>query len=144
MSDRTFTIIKPNSVAKGDTGRIIDRLISEGFTLRAMKTVVMSRNDAARFYAVHRGKPFFEELLDFMTSGASVVAILEKKDAVKQLRRLVGDTDPASAEPGTIRREFGESKGRNAIHASDSDENALMEWSQFFGPGEIIECDYKG
>lgn len=143
MSNRTFTIIKPDSVAAGNTGKIVDRIIGAGFTVRAMRMIVMSRNDAARFYAVHCERPFFEELIDFMTAGACIVAILEKDNAVAELRKLVGSTDPAEAAEGTIRRDFGQSRGVNAIHASDSDENAAIEMNQFFAPADIVECKYN-
>lgn len=143
-TSRTFTLIKPNAVAAGATGKILDRLIADGFRIRALKMDFLSRNRAARFYAVHRGKPFFEDLVRFMTSGAVVAAVLERdgERAVEALRTLVGATDPARAAAGTIRREFGESVTRNAIHASDSLENAREEWSRFFTPDEITEIDY--
>jgi nucleoside-diphosphate kinase len=138
MKSLTFTIIKPNSVEAGDTGKIIDRLIAAGFMLRAMKLIRMNRAQAEHFYAVHSERPFFGELVDFMTSGAVVVAVLEKEDAVSSLRRLVGNTDPALADKGAIRRDFGIDKSRNAIHASDSDENAAAEWRQFFTETDLV------
>ena len=145
QTSRTFTIIKPNAVAAGATGRILDRLIADGFRIRALKMDFLDRNRAARFYAVHRGKPFFDQLIRFMTSGAIVAAVLERdgEDAVAALRALVGATDPALAVPGTIRHEFGESVTRNAIHASDSPENACTEWSHFFTDDQITEIDYQ-
>ena len=145
MKTRTFTMIKPNAVAAGNTGKILDRMTTDGFTIRAMRLIFMSRNQAAQFYAVHAGKPFFESLLQFMTSGATVVAVLEREgsDAVAALRRLVGNTDPAKADPGTIRADFGESLTCNAVHAADSDENARIEWSHFFVPGDMIDLDYN-
>ncbi|MDR2885336.1 MAG: nucleoside-diphosphate kinase [Rikenellaceae bacterium] len=142
MSNRTFTIIKPNAVAAGNTGKILAQIIADGFRIRAMKMVFLDRNRAERFYAVHKGKPFFPRLVMFMTSGPIVVAIVEKQNAVAELRRLVGATDPAKAEEGTIRRLYADSMSRNAIHASDSDENAAIEWSQFFSVDEIMEADY--
>lgn len=142
MKTRTFTIIKPNAVADGNTGRILDMILGDGFSIRAMKMVFLSRNDAVRFYEIHKDKPFFPELLEFMTSGPVVAAVLEKEDAVASLRRLVGNTDPLKADVGTIRQMFAADKTRNAIHASDSDENARIEWSQFFSAKEIIEVDY--
>lgn len=142
MKTRTFTIIKPNAVADGNTGRILDMIIGDGFSIRALKMVFLSRNDAVRFYEIHKDKPFFPELLDFMTSGPVVAAVLEKEDAVAALRRLVGNTDPLKADVGTIRQMFAADKTRNAIHASDSDENARIEWSQFFSAKEIVEVDY--
>lgn len=143
MGSRTFTMIKPNAVAKGYAGRIFDMLLADGFILRALKMVFMSRNDAVKFYSVHRGKPFFQELIDFMTSGAVIVAILEKDDAVASLRRIVGNTNPDMADKSTIRCMFGESLTRNAIHASDSEKNAMLEWAQFFLDSEIIDADYS-
>ncbi len=142
MTNRTFTILKPNAVAAGNTGKILDMILRDGFTIRAMRMIFLSRNDAARFYAIHKGKPFFADLVEFMTSGPVIVAILEKENAVASLRTLVGNTDPAKAAEGTIRRLFADSLTRNAIHASDSDENARQEWSQFFTPDQIMETDY--
>ncbi|MCD7970043.1 MAG: nucleoside-diphosphate kinase [Alistipes sp.] len=142
MKTRTFTIIKPNAVAKGATGRILDMLAEAGFTLRALRMVCFSRNDAYRFYGEHIGKPFFDELVDFMTSGPSVVAIVEREDAVCTLRKLVGATNPANAEEGTIRKLFADSLTRNAIHASDSDESARREWSIWFSPDQVMEAEY--
>lgn len=142
MKSRSFTIIKPNAVAAGNTGKILDMITGAGFTVRALRMVCFSRNDAYRFYGEHIGKPFFGELVDFMTSGPSVVAIVEREDAVATLRKLVGATNPANAEPGTIRRLFADSLTRNAIHASDSAESALREWSQWFAPDQIMEVDY--
>lgn len=143
MTNRTFTIIKPNAVAAGNAGKILDRINEDGFRVIALKLMCFSRNQAEKFYAIHKGKPFFEGLVDFMTSGPVVVAVLEKENAVAELRRLVGATDPAKAEEGTIRRLFAESMTKNAIHASDSDENAQIEWSWFFPEDEIIIADYK-
>lgn len=142
METRTFTIIKPNAVAQGHTGKILDMILADGFTIRAMKMTFFSRNDAVKFYAVHKDRPFFMELVEFMTSGPVVIAILEREDAVVSLRRLVGNTDPEKAGEGTIRRLFAEDVTRNAIHASDSDENARIEWGQFFPENEIIAADY--
>lgn len=142
MGNRTFTIIKPNAVADGNTGKILDIILENGFVIKGMKMVFLSRNDAARFYAIHNDKPFFGELVDFMSSGAAIVAVLERENAVAELRKLVGNTDPQKAEKGTIRQLFATEISRNAIHASDSDENAQIEWSQFFCPSEIVEIDY--
>lgn len=143
MNDRTFTIIKPNAVAAGASGRILDMMIRDGFRPVAWKLTFMSRDKAEKFYAVHRGRPFFEELTDFMSSGPVFVGVLEREDAVKALRALVGDTDPSKAAEGTIRRLYGESVGRNAVHASDSDENARAEWSLFFTDDEILTAGYR-
>lgn len=143
MNNRTFTIIKPNAIGAGNTGKIIDHLIREGFKIRAMKYICLSRNQAEKFYDVHRGKPFFPSLVDFMTSGPIVVAVLERENAVAELRRVVGNTDPAKAAEGTIRRLYGEDVQHNAIHASDSDENAAIEAARFFSDDEIIIVDYN-
>ena len=130
MEERTFTIIKPNAVAMGVTGRIIDAFLQDGFRILAMRLVCMSRNDAEKFYAVHRGREFFSRLVDFMTSGPCVVMLLEREDAVAELRRLVGNTDPARAAEG-------------AVHASDSVENARMEASRFFREEDIVVARYE-
>ncbi|MCD8072009.1 MAG: nucleoside-diphosphate kinase [Alistipes sp.] len=143
MKTRSFTIIKPNAVAKGSSGKILDMILGAGFSLRAVRMVCFSRNDAYRFYGEHIGKPFFDELVDFMTSGPSIVAIVEREDAVAALRKLVGATNPANAEQGTIRKLFADSLTRNAIHASDSEENARREWSQWFAPEDIMEAEYN-
>ncbi|MBQ4278578.1 MAG: nucleoside-diphosphate kinase [Rikenellaceae bacterium] len=139
---RTFTMIKPNAVGNGHTGKILDMIAGAGFRICALKMVCMSRNDAERFYAVHKDRPFFRRLVTFMTSGPIVAAVVEKENAVEELRRIVGSTDPAKAEAGTIRKLFAESLTRNAIHASDSDENAREEWSHFFAPDEIMDAGY--
>lgn len=144
MNNRTFTIIKPNAVAAGNSGKIIDMIIADGFRIIAMKLIFLSRNQAEKFYSVHYGKPFFGDLIRFMTSGPVIVAVLEKEDAVSQLRRLAGATDPAKAEEGTIRKLFADSLTKNAIHASDSDENAALEAGWFFSEDEIILADYSG
>jgi len=136
--ERTFTIIKPNAVAAGATGKIIDHLTGEGFRFVAMRMVWLSGNDAARFYAIHRDKPFFANLIGFMTSGPVVVAVVEHPAAVAHLRRVVGDTDPANAAEGTVRRLYGRDKTQNAIHASDSVENAAIEMGQFFCESDIM------
>lgn len=143
MTDRTFTIIKPNAVAAGNAGKIIDAIIEGGFRVIALRLTYFSRNQAERFYAVHKGKPFFNELVDFMTSGPVYVGVVEHENAVAEFRRLIGATDPAKADEGTIRRRFGESLQRNAIHGSDSDDNARIEWSQFFSDDDIITAEYR-
>jgi nucleoside-diphosphate kinase len=134
----TFAIIKPDSVAVGNTGKIIDRIIGGGFRIRAMKLIHQTRRQAEGFYEVHRGKPFYEGLTEFMSSGPCVVMVLEKEGAVKAWRDLMGATDPAEAAAGTIRKEFGASKGENATHGSDSDENAAIEISYFFSRMELV------
>ena len=143
MEERTFTIIKPNAVAMGVTGRIIDAFLQDGFRILAMRLVCMSRNDAEKFYAVHRGREFFSRLVDFMTSGPCVMMLLEREDAVAELRRLVGNTDPARAAEGTLRRMYGENVTRNAVHASDSVENARVEASRFFREEDIVVARYE-
>jgi nucleoside-diphosphate kinase len=134
----TFAIIKPDAVNAGNTGKIIDRIISGGFRIRAMKMIQQSRQQAEGFYDIHRGKPFFEGLTEFMSSAPCVVMVLEKDGAVKAWRDLMGATDPAKAEAGTIRKEFGGSVGENATHGSDSDENAAAEIAYFFNRLEIV------
>lgn len=143
MGNMTFTMIKPNAIALGHTGKIIDMIVGAGFKIRAMRMVFMSRNDAEHFYAVHRGRPFFDRLVLFMTSGPVIAMVIERENAVEEFRKLVGNTDPNKAEKGTIRQLFAESLTRNAIHASDSDQNAREEWSHFFTPDQIIAADYR-
>jgi nucleoside-diphosphate kinase len=138
MSNRTFTIVKPDSVRKGNFGKIISRLESEGFRILGLKKTSLSRAQAEGFYAVHRERPFFSGLVDYMTSGPVYVAALEREDAVPTLRKVMGATDPAKADAGTIRKDFGESIEQNAIHGSDSDENAKIEISFFFAESELI------
>jgi nucleoside-diphosphate kinase len=134
----TFAIIKPDAVSAGHTGKIIDKITTGGFRIRAMKMIHQSRKQAEGFYEVHRGKPFYEGLTEFMSSGPCVVMALEKEGAVKAWRDLMGATDPAKADEGTIRKEFGGSVGENATHGSDSDENAAIEISYFFSKLELI------
>lgn len=134
----TFAIIKPDAVAAGNTGKIVDRIIGGGFRIRAMKLIHQTRTQAEGFYEVHRGKPFYEGLTEFMSSAPCVVLVLEKAGAVKAWRDLMGATDPAKAEEGTIRKEFGASVGENATHGSDSDENAAIEIAYFFSRLEIV------
>jgi len=134
----TFAIIKPDAVRAGNAGKIIDRTISGGFRIRAMKMIHQTRRQAEGFYEVHRGKPFFEGLTEFMSSAPCVVMVLEKERAVKAWRNLMGATDPAKADAGTIRKDFGASVGENATHGSDSDENAAIEISYFFNRLEIV------
>jgi nucleoside-diphosphate kinase len=134
----TFAIIKPDAVGAGHTGKIIDRIIGGGFRIRAMKMIQQSRQQSEGFYEVHRGKPFYEGLTEFMSSGPCVVLALEKEGAVKAWRDLMGATDPAKADEGTIRKAFGGSVGENATHGSDSDENAAIEISYFFSSLELV------
>ena len=138
MSNLTFGIIKPDAVRAGHTGNIIQRINDAGFKLRAMKTLHLSLREAEGFYAVHRERPFFTSLTEFMSSGPCVVMVLEKEGAVKAWRDLMGATDPAKADAGTIRKEFGASVGENATHGSDSDENAAIEIGFFFSQLELV------
>ena len=131
---RTFAIIKPDAVAARVTGRIIQRIEDEGFQIRAMRLVNLSKAQAEGFYAVHRERPFFSSLATFMSSGPAVVLALEAPDAIKKWRTLMGATDPAKADPGTLRKEFGRSIENNATHGSDAPETAAFELSYFF-PG---------
>lgn len=133
----TLGIVKPDAVAGGKTGAILAHLEREGFVLRAAKLVKLTHAQAAAFYAVHRERPFFGELVEFMISGPCLPVALERDDAVAFMRKTIGATDPAEAAPGTIRKLFAESKGRNAIHASDSDENAARELAFHFTEGEL-------
>lgn len=136
-SNLTFAIIKPDAVSAGKTGSIIQRILDGGFRIRAMKMLHMTRKHAEGFYAVHRERPFFPGLTEFMSSAPCVVMVLEKEDAVKAWRDLMGATDPAKADEGTIRKEFGSSVGENATHGSDSDENAAIEIAYFFSQLEL-------
>src|SRR5512140_591104 len=136
MSNRTFTIIKPDSVRKGNFGKIISRVEAEGFKILGLKKVALSQRQAEAFYGIHRERPFYRALVDYMTSGPVYVAALERDNAVAQLRQLMGATDPKKADPGTIRAQYGESIEQNAIHGSDSDENAAVEIAFFFAESE--------
>ncbi len=130
---RTLAIIKPDAVAAGHAGKILAHLEAAGFTVRALRMTQLDQDQAGEFYAVHRERPFYPELVEFMTSGPVIPMVLEKQDAVPSLRETIGATDPAEAADGTVRRLYAESKGRNAIHASDSDDNAAIEIGFFFG-----------
>ncbi len=132
----TLGIVKPDAVAKANTGNIIAHLERAGWKVRAGKLARLSRVEAEAFYDVHRGRPFYQELVDFMTSGPCFPMALEHDDAVKAFRTAIGATDPAEAAPGTIRKLFAESKGKNAVHGSDSDENAAREIGFFFTEAE--------
>ena len=138
MANRTFTIIKPDSVRKGNFGRIISRIEAEGFRILGIKKVHLSARQAQAFYAVHRERPFFPSLVEYMTSGPVYVAALERDDAVPHLRKIMGATDPKKADQGTIRADYGESIEQNAIHGSDSDENAAIEIAFFFAASELV------
>ena len=131
-TNRTFTMIKPDAVANGHTGAILNDIIKGGFKIKAMKYLALSKEKAGEFYEIHKGRPFYGELVDFMSSGPIVAAILEKDNAVDDFRKLIGATDPSKAEKGTIRNLYAQSIGANAIHGSDSDENAKIEGDFFF------------
>jgi nucleoside-diphosphate kinase len=136
--EQTLSIIKPDAVAKNVIGKIIDRFESNGLRIAAMKKVQLSRADAEAFYAVHKERPFFGELVEFMISGPVVVSVLEGENAVARNRELMGATNPQEAEPGTIRADFAESIDANAVHGSDSLENAEKEIAFFFARREIV------
>jgi len=135
--ERTFAIIKPDAVAAGFTGRILQRIEAEGFQIRAMRMVKLSKAEAEGFYAVHRERPFFASLTSFMSSGPAVVLALDAPDAIKKWRTLMGATDPAKAEPETLRKEFGRSIENNATHGSDAPETAAFELGYFFAGVEF-------
>jgi len=137
-TNRTFTMLKPDAIENGHMGKIIDMIINAGFKIKAMKYTSLSVAQAQEFYAVHSERPFYGELVDYMTSGPIVAAILEKENAVADFRNLIGATDPSEAADGTIRKSYAESKGRNAVHGSDSDENAAIESEFHFSSSEIF------
>ena len=134
----TFGIIKPDAVRAGKTGAVLQRVLDAGFRVRAMKLIHLTKPEAEGFYEVHRERPFFGELTTFMSSGPCVVMALEKEGAVKAWRDLMGATDPAKADEGTIRKEFANSIGENAVHGSDSEENAGIEIAYFFSRLELV------
>ena len=138
MSNRTLAIIKPDAVDNGYTGKIIDRIISAGFKIRAARLMHLSREQAESFYAVHRGRPFYNDLVDFMTSGPCMPMVLEHEDAVNAFRELIGATNPAKANEGTIRKDFAESVQNNAVHGSDSDKTAQKEIAFFYSTDQIL------
>ena len=136
--NRTFTMIKPDAVEAGNIGNIIQMITDAGFSIKAMKLTQLSTEQAQEFYAVHSERPFYGELVEYMTSGPIVASILEKDNAVADFRELIGATDPAEAKEGTVRKKYAESKGRNAVHGSDSDENANIECNFHFGVAELV------
>ena len=138
MSNLTFGIIKPDAVKNEKFGAITQKIVDAGFRIRGMKLIEMSRKQAEGFYAVHAERPFFGELTEFMSSGPCVVLALEKEDAVKAWRDLMGATNPAEAAEGTLRKEFAASIGENAVHGSDSEENARIEIAYFFSRLELV------
>lgn len=138
MSNQTLAIIKPDAVKKNVVGEIISKITQAGFKIKAMKMTRLSKQSAGGFYEVHKERPFYNDLVEFMTSGPVVPIALEKENAVADFRKLIGATDPAQAEEGTIRKLFAANKGENAVHGSDSDENAALEISHFFSRDELL------
>jgi nucleoside-diphosphate kinase len=138
LGNYTLTIIKPDAYASGKAGKIIAHLETEGFKIRAARVMRMTEKQAGEFYAVHRERPFYKSLVTFMTSGTCMPMVLEKSGAVAALRKAIGATDPKEADAGTVRKLYAESKERNAIHASDSDENAAREARFFFAEAEVL------
>ena len=138
MDNKTLAIIKPDAVGNGYTGKIMDRIISGGFKIKAARLIHLSREQAEGFYAVHKERPFYNDLVDFMTSGPCMPMALERDDAVNTFRTLIGATNPAEAAEGTIRRDFAESVQNNAVHGSDSNENAQKEIAFFYSVDEIL------
>ena len=132
MTNRTSTMIKPDAMKNGHAGAILDMIIKGGFRIVALKQTKLSADKAGEFYAVHKERPFYGELVEFMSSGIIIAAILEKENAVADFRKLIGATNPAQAEEGTIRKKYATSMGENAVHGSDSDENAKIEGDFFF------------
>jgi nucleoside-diphosphate kinase len=135
----TLGIVKPDAIETGKTGAILAHLLKAGFIVKAARLVRLTQAEAAAFYEVHRSRPFYADLVEFMTSGPCLPMALERQDAVNHMRSVIGATDPAEAAPGTVRKLFAESKGRNAIHASDSPENAQREVAFFFTEGELAQ-----
>ena len=138
MSNITFTMLKPDSIRNENTGAILDKIVKSGFKIKAMKFTKMTNEKASKFYAIHSERPFFKDLVGYMTSGPLVAAILEKDNAVNDFRELIGSTNPEEAKEGTIRNMFAKSISENAIHGSDSDENAKIECEFHFFPDEIF------
>ncbi|TAI49318.1 nucleoside-diphosphate kinase [Flagellimonas allohymeniacidonis] len=138
IGNRTFTMIKPDAVESGYIGAILEKITGAGFKISAMKYTQLSRRDAEEFYAIHKERPFFGELVEFMTRGPIVAAILEKDNAVEDFRALIGATNPEEAADGTIRKLYAKSIGENAVHGSDSDENAAIEGAFHFSGREVF------
>ena len=138
MSNITFTMLKPDSIRNKNTGAIIDKITKAGFEIKAMKFTRMTNDQASNFYAIHKERPFFNDLIEYMTSGPIVAAILEKDNAVNDFRTLIGSTNPEEAAEGTIRKLFAKSISENAIHGSDSNENAKIECDFHFSENEIF------
>lgn len=135
--EKTFAIIKPRAFQNNLTGAILNRINSAGFRLSAIKSVKLNEDEAKTLYGIHMEKPFFNQLIEFMTSGPIIVMVLEKENAIEDFRKLIGNTDPDKAEPGTIRRLYGRDKTMNAVHSADSSENAKKEINHFFSQDEI-------
>ena len=138
MNNQTFAMIKPDAVRNGYSGKMIDRMINSDFKILGLKLIRMTKSQAEGFYEIHKDKPFFSELTEFMSSGKCVVIALKKEDAVNEWRELIGATDPAEADEGTIRKDYASSLGENAVHGADSNENAAREIGFFFSDTEII------
>ena len=138
MSNITFTMLKPDSIRNGNIGAILDKIVKSGFKIKAMKFTKMTDEKASSFYSIHSERPFFKDLVVYMTSGPIIAAILEKENAVNDFRELIGSTNPEEAKEGTIRNMFAKSISENAIHGSDSDENAKIECEFHFSPDEIF------
>ena len=136
--NRTFTMLKPDTVESNNIGNVTQMITDAGFVIKAMKLTQLSKDQAKEFYSVHKERPFYGELVEYMTSGPIVAAILEKDNAVEDFRNLIGSTDPSEAEEGTIRKKYAESKGRNAVHGSDSDENAQIEAAFHFNKEDLV------
>jgi nucleoside-diphosphate kinase len=134
----TFTMIKPGAFENQHAGKILDMILSSGFSIKAVKVLRLSPEKASKFYEIHKGRPFYEPLVEFMSSGPIMAAILEKENAVEDFRKLIGSTNPEEAADGTIRKLFGQSMQKNAIHGSDSDQNAIIEANFFFSELERI------
>ena len=143
MIERTFTMIKPDAVERGLTGQVIARLEAEGLKVVAMKMIKVDNKRAKKLYEVHKGKPFYDDLIKYAMSGPVVTMILEGEDAVRRLRQVIGATDPSKAEPGTVRRDFGLTVLKNVIHAADSPENAEREMRIFFKKSEILSYEFQ-
>ncbi len=137
--ERTLAILKPDCTTRNLTGKVIDRIENSGFKIVALKSVKLTQNTAGSFYAVHKERPFFADLVEFMSSAQAIPMVLEKENAVTEFRKLIGATDPAEADDGTIRKEFAESKQNNIVHGSDSVENAKIEIAFFFSEKELVE-----
>ena len=136
--NRTFTMLKPDTVVSNNIGNVTQMITDAGFVIKAMKLTQLSKDQAKEFYSVHKERPFYGELVEYMTSGPIVAAVLEKDNAVEDFRNLIGSTDPSEAEEGTIRKKYAESKGRNAVHGSDSDENAQIEAAFHFNKEDLF------